>query len=147
MNYLIEISRCESSCWNGRNDERGRLPLSVRDGYVFSPNGAAPFQPRAERSAALGSIANGNPALKGRSMDGAARGNGSPLQGFGAYPTPTQGDALGWDGAAPLGLNRNFRCWSRGRRHLSVATAPAFAAIDARSFLWLSHLLNASRIW
>ena len=38
-------------------------------------------------------------------MGGTARGNGSPLQGFGASPTPTQGDALGWYKSAPLGLN------------------------------------------
>ena len=73
--------------------------------FLFSPNGADLSQPRAERSAALGWIAKGNPALKGRPMCGAARGNGSPLQGFVAWPASTQGDALGWNGSAPLGLN------------------------------------------
>ena len=38
-------------------------------------------------------------------MGGAAREIGSPLQGYGSSPTPTQGDALGWYKSAPLGLN------------------------------------------
>ena len=37
-------------------------------------------------------------------MSGAARKHRSPLQGFGPFPTPTQGDALGWNGSAPLRL-------------------------------------------
>ena len=72
---------------------------------MVSPNGAMTCQPRAKRSAALGWIAKINPALKGRTTGGAARGNGSPLQGLSASPTPTQGDALGWYMTAPLGLN------------------------------------------
>ena len=74
---------------------------------LVSPNGAVPFQPRAKRSDALGWNAKGKAALKGRPIGGAAPGNGSPLQGFDAFPTPTQGGALGWYGAAPLGLNRH----------------------------------------
>ena len=42
---------------------------------------------------------------EGARYGGAARADGSPLQGLGALPTPTQGDALGWYRAAPLGLN------------------------------------------
>ena len=72
---------------------------------MFSPNGAMTYQPRAKRSAALGWIAKINPALKGRTTGGAARGNGSPLQGLSVSPMPTQGDALGWYESAPLGLN------------------------------------------
>ena len=41
-------------------------------------------------------------------MGGAARGNGSPLQGFGVSPTPPQADAQGWYESAPLGLNANL---------------------------------------
>ena len=83
---------------------------------ALSPNGAMTFQPRAERSAALGSLAKRKPALKGRSIRGAGRGIGSPLQGFGASPTPTQGDALGWNSFAPLGLNTSGHAeWQPGR--------------------------------
>ena len=46
---------------------------------LFSPNGAMTYQPRAERSEALGWITKGNPALKGRAIDGAARGHPRPI--------------------------------------------------------------------
>ena len=72
-----------------------------------SPNGADSCQPRAERSAAQGWTGRGNVALKGRSTGGVVRGDGSPLQGFGFSQIRTQGDALGWNVIAPLGLNRN----------------------------------------
>ena len=72
---------------------------------VVSPNGAMPYQPRAERSAALGWTTQWNIALKGRSMGGVMRCDGSPLQGFGPMAIPTQGDALGWNSIAPLGLD------------------------------------------
>ena len=87
-------------------------PRSKRseDRYLVSPNGAGPYQPRAKRSAALGWMAKWNLALKGRSMGGRVRGNGAPRQGFAASPTPTQGDALGWNSIAPLGLNTRARC-------------------------------------
>ena len=107
-------------------------PLSRGDSSPFlsSPNGAVPYQPRAERSAALGWIAKWNPALKGRSMGQAARENGSPLQGFGASPMPTQGDALGWYESAPLGLTRCSspsiywnRAWVTERSRLAPAQA------------------------
>ena len=75
-----------------------------RTEFIFSPNGAMTYQPRAKRRAALGCIATWTLALKGRPMGGAGRGDGSPLQGLSASPTPTQGDALGWYMAAPLGL-------------------------------------------
>ena len=98
--------------WNPRPRLRKRAcsagdvePRASWGVYLFSPNGAVPSQPRAKRSAALGGIAYGNPALKARPMGGAARENGSPLQGCGAHPTSTQGVALGWYGNAPLGLN------------------------------------------
>ena len=77
----------------------------VRRLQLSSPNGADSYQPRAERSDALGWIAVGNSALKGRAIAGAARRIGPPLQGFVATTTPTQGDALGWYGTAPLGLD------------------------------------------
>ena len=77
---------------------------------VVSSNGAMPYQPRAERSAALGWTTQWNIALKGRSMGGVMRCDGSPLQGFGPMAIPTQGDALGWNSIAPLGLNTRARC-------------------------------------
>ena len=72
--------------------------------YLFSPTGAVTYQPRTERSAALGWVNRWMPALKGHPMSGAARKHRSPLQGFGSFPTPTQDDALGWYGSAPLRL-------------------------------------------
>ena len=94
--------------WGAGPHECGWHGLAARAVWrlsLISPNGAAPYQPRAKRSDALGGIAIGNPALKGRSIARATRGTGPPLQGFVATTTPTQGDALGWNGTAPLGLN------------------------------------------
>ena len=97
---------------------------------LASPNGATPSQPRAKRSVALGSMANGNLALKGHTTGGAAWGNVTPLQGFGPSQTPTQGDALGWYGAAPLGLNRfDVAATSRGA---SPAREPRTNSMTAR---------------
>ena len=59
-------------------------------------------------------------------MGGAARGNGSPLQGFEASPTPPPGDAVGWYGTAPVGLIR-YRTsalgWRPGNRTVTAETA------------------------
>ena len=114
------INLCEGSC---RPHRARRLTPPPRE-YLFSPNGAAPYQPRAERSAALGWITKWNPALKGRPIGGAARDNGSPLQGFGTLPTPTQGDALGWYRTAPLGLNNYPRKGGPGERRAVLRRLP-----------------------
>ena len=85
---------------------RASLECGDSSPYLFSPNGADPYQPRAERSAALGWMPQGKSAQKGRPIGGAALENGSPLQGWDLSPPRTQGGALGWDGTAPLGLSR-----------------------------------------
>ena len=78
-------------------------------GYRFSPHGADPYQPRAERRAALGWIAQRNPALKGVSGVEERAERGSPRQDFGASPTPIHGAALvGSFSRFPVGLNRNY---------------------------------------
>ena len=80
---------------------------ALRGAHSVSPNGAMTYQPRAERSAALGcrtertaspeGVAHGRPA---------GRGVGRPFRALRTKATETQGDALGWNGSAPLGLNR-----------------------------------------
>ena len=115
-----------SGCWTVKRPE---------DRAPDSPNGADSYQPRAERSAAMGWADRGNVALKWRSTGGVVRGTGSPLQGFGAPQIITQGDALGWNVIAPLGLNsREDRAWAEravhaagacGREEALAMTAPS----------------------
>ena len=79
----------------------------IRTRCWFSPNGAAPYQPRAERSAALGWIAQRIASPEGALHVRGAGGNEPPLQGFGISPHPNLGRCPRLKYRAPLGLNRH----------------------------------------
>ncbi len=81
----------------------GRRVVGVEKG--FSPNGAAIFQPRAERCAALGyGIEHPFRPEGARHRSSASAGVGRPFRALRRIDAESQGDALGWNGVAPLGL-------------------------------------------
>ena len=140
----VRVNRWEAQVV--RSDGAGRSrhdgPFLPQREYLFSPNGAMLYQPRAERSVALGWTAKRKPALKGRPMGGAARENWSPLQGFGPSPTPTQGDALGWNGSAPLGLNTCRR--EEHETEVVVRTARTDTQLDVRYSFFVASPFHPS---
>ena len=82
------------------------MNAALRGAHTVSPNGATTYQPRAERSAALGCSTERTASPEGAAQSRpAGRGVGRPFRALAVNATETQGDALGWYGIAPLGLN------------------------------------------
>ncbi len=71
---------------NSFNGFSSTTPEAATAAYPFSPNGAAPYQPRAKRSVALGSLTHGNLALKGRTTG--VGGHSEPSRRF-VRPVPS----------------------------------------------------------
>ena len=140
------INRYESSSLDGRNKKRVRLPRPVRhergegrgEGCftmasgptlrsASSPRPSPPFRTKERETEAPERTARN---FAQTDTGGAARENRPPLQGFGPSPTQTQGDALGWNGAAPLGLNTYL--WEEKKTAVGVRIARAVTHFDFR---------------
>ena len=105
--YLSVVAKVRAGTAATRRASVSLSPaLFSRREYLSSPNGAAPYQPRAERSAALGWIAKGNPALKGRAMGGAATGEWIAPSGLCCSSIANPGRCPGLVWQRPVGAKR-----------------------------------------
>ena len=99
-----------------------RRSLECGDSYLFSPNGALSFQPRASPWVLSSLVPE---ALKGRPTTPPACRRWHALTGLavisGPQPRAALRSALGWYGSAPLGLNT---CGDKSP-HSKIAGAPA----------------------
>ncbi len=96
------VAPCSRTQWCVRSRSSAPRPAGR---FSFSPNGAAPYQPRAEWSAALGWSVRKMPSPEGASHTRCGRENGPPLQGLDVSPRENLGRCPRLLGRAPLRLN------------------------------------------